>query len=1127
MKKPLLTIFLLSLSLLSFSQRTLPYPIIFIHGLGGNYESWNKFAQYLNSYGYNVPDNGSSYNNLNFILNDDGNNGTSNYIYDYRDITYEPALKNCDGYIVDFNYGTYGNQSAIFKQGLAIRDAIKHVRNVTGADKVVLIGHSMGGLAARDYLQDPTKWQSDGQHHVAKLATVGTPHGGSNGSSANGSSLFGSHVNELSEAVRDLRYSYTSGYDGAYLFGEYENSSRIRGRVSNFVNIDVNCNGRTGDYVTGRNEYPSSIPNDLAYSCVRGRGKTTYIGLYGLSSYTDGDQIVESYRANLNNYFSLDASVFDIYTSSTYGIVDSFHSNLEKDFPIEMMKALDEPDYQPHQYKIQLDKLYSGFFTTQSSGSTNDVDAYTFYIPQKGKITLNANINSNASGQVIIQSTNSELLRTYGSSINNSVDATTGGTYRLIFSGNSGNGWRGYNYSLSFCSYLDTPSITSSNATTFCEGNSTTLSVSSGFEAYQWYKDGVKVGSNSTQLQVSQVGIYTLDAYKCGNTNRTSNSVKIIVNPNPAKPDLQTEEKPLLFTLKTNSIENISWLLNGTAISTATTKNYVPQKGGNYSILASKGSCFSQSDVITIPDAPTLTALSNTTFCEGDSLRIRANINVDTYRWYRDSTKLSNVKSELVAKQTGTYRAVLQSGKGLSIPSVAVKITINPNPVKPDIQTEEKPLLFTLKTNSTETINWLLNGTVISKATTINYVPQKGGIYSVLGFRGNCLSQSDLITIPDAPTLTTLTNTTFCDGDSLRIKANINVDTYRWYRDSTKLTNVKSELVAKQTGTYRAVLQSGKGLSIPSVAVTVKTKPSPLKPLIINDIKPEQFTLTSSSMVNNQWYYNNVAINSSNQQSYIPEQVGNYLVRVTNDGCFSNSEAVRIFIDKPVIELTNKNPACDSLLLRTSKDFGAYRWNIGGQALNTSSNEIVVKKSSNVSLNVGRGKISSPQSNVVGIVVNPTPSKPTITLTDDLETPSLKSSNLLGNQWYLSGTIIDKATDQFLRNLSYGEYKVATTELECTNISEPFKIALMDDFTFTDKTRVYPNPSSDEFKVEVPFSNITNISVYSINGIEYTNSVVNGFNRGKEMSISLPSGAYIIKIVADGKEVIKKLMINR
>ena len=42
----------------------------------------------------------------------------------------------------------------------------------TGAEKVVLVGHSMGGLAARAYLR------RQGKRQVAKLVTLGTPHHG-------------------------------------------------------------------------------------------------------------------------------------------------------------------------------------------------------------------------------------------------------------------------------------------------------------------------------------------------------------------------------------------------------------------------------------------------------------------------------------------------------------------------------------------------------------------------------------------------------------------------------------------------------------------------------------------------------------------------------------------------------------------------------------------------------------------------------------------------------------------------------------------------------------------------------------------------------------------------------------
>ena len=51
---------------------------------------------------------------------------------------------------------------------------IDKVKGTNAQDKVILIGHNMGGLAAREYLQS-----SSYDHDVAKLITVGTPHRGS------------------------------------------------------------------------------------------------------------------------------------------------------------------------------------------------------------------------------------------------------------------------------------------------------------------------------------------------------------------------------------------------------------------------------------------------------------------------------------------------------------------------------------------------------------------------------------------------------------------------------------------------------------------------------------------------------------------------------------------------------------------------------------------------------------------------------------------------------------------------------------------------------------------------------------------------------------------------------------
>ncbi len=58
-----------------------------------------------------------------------------------------------------------------FSRQLATR--IEEVKEATGADKVVLVGHSMGGLVSRAYVQ-----YGGGAENVAKIVTLGTPHHG-------------------------------------------------------------------------------------------------------------------------------------------------------------------------------------------------------------------------------------------------------------------------------------------------------------------------------------------------------------------------------------------------------------------------------------------------------------------------------------------------------------------------------------------------------------------------------------------------------------------------------------------------------------------------------------------------------------------------------------------------------------------------------------------------------------------------------------------------------------------------------------------------------------------------------------------------------------------------------------
>lgn len=104
-----------------------PLPILLVHGVLCNAGVWQPFARWLAARGV-----GPVYT-----------------------ISYGPPLAPIDAFV---------------EQVAAKLDAI---RAATGADRVVVVGHSMGGLVMRAYLRD------HGGRRIARLVTLGTPHEGS------------------------------------------------------------------------------------------------------------------------------------------------------------------------------------------------------------------------------------------------------------------------------------------------------------------------------------------------------------------------------------------------------------------------------------------------------------------------------------------------------------------------------------------------------------------------------------------------------------------------------------------------------------------------------------------------------------------------------------------------------------------------------------------------------------------------------------------------------------------------------------------------------------------------------------------------------------------------------------
>ena len=523
-------------------QRKLPYPILLVHGWAGSDETWNRVLEEFQTIGLNVDYN--PYRNggnggagdgsrIDICLNSDNDNTVSNMATDIN-YYYNSLLNvNNDVFVINFNVSNQNSsQSAITKQGEAVGFAIQQVLSRTGADKIILMGHSMGGLAIREYLQNPIHWHYS-THHVAKLVTNATPHGGSDSGTILNTAFLG--YDQRSEAVRDLRTSYPktliyNQHNGVYLFGGDETLDYIhKDAASNFLgltyrNLDVNCNGQEGDHILGLNE--RDLHDDIPFANIIG----TYFG-------TATDQIVSNQSANLNNIYT-GSSVNDIFikdvTDSEYSFPQelTWHSSLAKQKVLNML-ALDEPSTFDFAYQVNVNATSSkkGLFTKQSNNTTSDRDRYKVYL-QRG--ITNIQVNGADYSYPRIEFYNP--YRTYigGVSASGNYNSYTisnsyTGTHFFDFIGESGTSWRAYNYDVHNQQSADLYS----NKTSICVGDLVRLDASeSGFDYYEWYKNGQYFTTTTNNyLNATTTGVgtttFTVKTYKWGAGIFANNSKQV------------------------------------------------------------------------------------------------------------------------------------------------------------------------------------------------------------------------------------------------------------------------------------------------------------------------------------------------------------------------------------------------------------------------------------------------------------------------------------------------------------------------------------------------------------------------------------------------------------------------
>jgi len=351
------------------------------------------------------------------------------------------------------------------------------------------------------------------------------------------------------------------------------------------------------------------------------------------------------------------------------------------------------------------------------------------------------------------------------SAVSNTFTANTSGIYSLRITNTNNCYIKTENVNVNVLTVPSAPTISTSGSSTFCSGDSVTLSVTDtpGY-TFQWKLNGGDVGTNLNRLVAKTTGEYSLLVTNSNGCSVSSVSpVPVIVNPMPVMSIISVKgnEKfcsgeSATLSVPANTAYSYNWR-RGTNLLDITTNSIVASEPGEYSIDISLAGCSMTAETVKIevvqkPAKPAIdTSFYDKGMCLGETpLKISVDGAVAgyNYKWYRNGTPLSNSISVEVLEE-GIYYLEAISDICTSLRDSAV-IDFRETLPKPDIIARGPTVWMLSTTSRANQYKWFLNGSLIPGAGTSSFVAaQNYGIYRLaVSDASGCFSFSDTLRIP-------------------------------------------------------------------------------------------------------------------------------------------------------------------------------------------------------------------------------------------------------------------------------------------------------------------------------------------------------------------------------------------
>lgn len=692
------------------------------------------------------------------------------------------------------------------------------------------------------------------------------------------------------------------------------------------------------------------------------------------------------------------------------------------------------------------------------------------------------------------------------------------------------------------------PTVTASNDTAICLGDTAFISVTGTATNYSWDNSlGNGTSFAVTPTLTTNYHVTGTDANGCSNID----SVLVTINPLPtvtASNDTAICMGDTAFISVTGTATTYNWdnaLGNGTNFAVTPTTNTM------YHVVGTDGNSCTNTDsiLVTINPLPNVIASNDTSICSGDQANLSAT-GATTYLWDNGLGMGQNQTPSPISNTT--YIVTGTDGNGCTnIDSVMVTVTNCGNPPVASFSATDSTLCigdcidFTdLSTNVPSGWTWYFFGAATSSSSNqnpTNICYNTAGTFDVAlvasnGFGQDSLFMANFITVSALPTVVASNDTTICAGSQANLSA-VGAVSYNWDNGlGAGQVQTPSPLV---TTTYRVTGTDANGcVNTDSVLVTVNPSPTVTASndtaICVGDTAFISVTGTAAT-----YTWDNSLGNGQNFNVIPTSTTTYYVVGDDGIGC-TTTDSITVTVNAlPNVLASNDTTICSGDQANISASGAtSYLWNnsLGaGQSHSPSPTSnttyIVTGTDGNGCVNVDSVMVTVTSCNVPP-VANFSSSGTSLCINDCIDFTDLSTGGIVtGWNWYFEGGIPATSNIQNPTGICYntaGTYGVALTVTNTFGQDSMYVAGYItvDSCNVIPTTLTIPNVFSpngdgenDLFKPEG--TNITSLhmEVYNRWGeLLYKTDFLNAGWDGRTTSAALcPDGTYFYIIEVNGE----------